>query len=58
MCFRGNCKYSSIQGISGTFEHGLLEGTVKITGADKYFVTHAKVKQVFHSNKCYGTVVV
>ncbi len=45
MCLRGNCKYSSIQEISGIFNHGVLDGPVKIIGASKYFVTHAKMKQ-------------
>ena len=45
MCLRGNCKFTSVQQISGTFNHGVLDGSVKIVGASKYFVTHAKVKQ-------------
>ena len=45
MCFRGTCKFPSIESIKGTFVEGFLEGTVTITGADKYFVTHGKIKK-------------
>lgn len=44
MCLRGKCNYPTLQEISGTFVHGILEGTVKITGVEEYFVTHCKVK--------------
>ena len=45
MCFLGTCKFPSIESIKGTFVEGFLEGTVTITGADKYFVTHGKIKK-------------
>jgi hypothetical protein len=43
MCFRGKCKSPSIELIKGNFIDGLLEGSV--TMIDKYFVSHAKVKE-------------
>ena len=45
MCFRGKCKFPSIESIKGTFVDGFLDGTVAITGVDKYFVTHGKIRK-------------
>jgi len=45
MCFRGVCKFPSIETIKGTFANGLLDGSVTIVGApQKYFETHAKIR--------------
>ena len=46
MCYRGVCKFPSVETIKGTFANGLLEGSVTIFGApQKYFVTHAKISR-------------